>query len=68
MQTFHKCAEVPDAGERAETCLLQAAVLHAEQGQQPLALALYERVLHTLPHSHKEGTVISHRREPPATV
>ena len=68
IQTFHKCTEVPDAGERAETCLLRAAVLHAAQGQHKPALALYEHVLQTWPHSHKEGALISHRREPPATV
>src|SRR5262249_2515278 len=55
IQTFHKCAEVPDAGERAETCLLRAAVLHAAQGQHEPALALYGRMLQTFPHSDHEG-------------
>jgi tetratricopeptide (TPR) repeat protein len=55
MQAFRKCAEVPDAGERAETCLSRAAVLHAVQGQHEAALALYERVLQTFPHNYKEG-------------
>jgi tetratricopeptide (TPR) repeat protein len=55
MQAFRKCAEVPDAGERAETCLLRAAVLHAVQGQHEPALALYERVLRTFPQSSNEG-------------
>jgi tetratricopeptide (TPR) repeat protein len=55
LQAFRKCAEVPDAGERAETCLLRAAVLHAAQGQHEPALALYERVLHTFPQSYNEG-------------
>ena len=67
IQTFHKCAEVPDAGERAETCLLRAAVLHAAQGQHEPALALYEHVLQTFPHSHKEGLLFriaeSHRQQ-----
>jgi len=55
LQAFRKCAEVPDAGERAETCLSRAAILHAVQGQHESALALYERVLQTFPHSYKEG-------------
>jgi tetratricopeptide (TPR) repeat protein len=67
IETFHKCAEVPDAGERAETCLLRAAVLHAAKGQQAPALALYERVLQTLPHSYTEGLLFriaeSHRQQ-----
>jgi len=67
IQTFHKCAEVPEAGERAETCLLRAAVLHAAQGQHEPALALYELVLQTFPHSHKEGLLFrlaeSHRQQ-----
>jgi len=67
MQAFRKCAEVPDAGERAETCLLRAAVLHAAQGQHEQALALYERVLQTFPHSDNEGLLFriaeSHRQQ-----
>jgi tetratricopeptide (TPR) repeat protein len=67
IQTFHKCAEVPEAGERAETCLLWAAGLHASQGQHKPALALYARVLQTLPHSHPEGLLFriaeSHRQQ-----
>ena len=67
IQTFHKCAEVPEAGERAETCLLRAAGLHAAQGQHKSALALYEHVLQTLPHSDKEGLLFriaeSHRQQ-----
>ena len=67
IQTFRKCTEVPDAGERAETCLLRAAVLHAAQGQHKPALALYEHVLQTFPHSHKEGLLFriaeSHRQQ-----
>ena len=66
LQAFHKCAEVPDAGERAETCLLRAAVLHAVQGQHEPALALYERMLQTFPNSYKEGLLFriaeSHRQ------
>jgi len=65
--TFRKCTEVPDAGERAETCLLRAAMLHAAQGQHKPALALYEHVLQTFPHSHKEGLLFriaeSHRQQ-----
>jgi tetratricopeptide (TPR) repeat protein len=67
IQAFHKCAEVPEAGERAETCLLRAAVLHAAQGQHGPALELYERVLQTFPDSHKEGLLFriaeSHRQQ-----
>ena len=67
IQTFHKCTEVPDAGERAETCRLRAAVLHAAQGQHKPALALYEHVLQTSPHSSKEGLLFrvaeSHRQQ-----
>jgi tetratricopeptide (TPR) repeat protein len=67
LQTFHKCAEVPEAGERAVTCLLRAAGLHAAQGQHKPALALYEQVLHTLPHSDQEGLLFriaeSHRQQ-----
>jgi tetratricopeptide (TPR) repeat protein len=67
LQTFHKCATVPEAGERAETCLLRAAGLHAAQGQHKSALALYEHVLQTLPHSNKEGLLFriaeSHRQQ-----
>jgi tetratricopeptide (TPR) repeat protein len=67
MQAFRKCAEVPDAGERAETCLLRDAVLQAAQGQHKPALALYERVLQTFPDSHKEGFLFriaeSHRQQ-----
>jgi tetratricopeptide (TPR) repeat protein len=67
IQTFRKCTEVPDAGERAETCLLRAAALHAAQGQHKPALALYEHVLQTFPHSHKEGLLFriaeSHRQQ-----
>jgi tetratricopeptide (TPR) repeat protein len=55
LQAFRKCAAVLDAGERAETCLSRAAVLHAAQGQHQSALALYESVLQTFPHSYKEG-------------
>ena len=66
IQTFHKCAAVADAGERAETCLLRAAVLHAAQGQHKPALALYEHVLQTVPPSSKEGLLFriaeSHRQ------
>jgi tetratricopeptide (TPR) repeat protein len=67
IQTFHKCAEVPEAGERAETCRLRAAGLHAAQGQHKSALALYEHVLQALPHSDKEGLFLriaeSHRQQ-----
>jgi tetratricopeptide (TPR) repeat protein len=67
MQAFRKCAEMPDAGERAETCLVRAAVLHAAQGQHEPALALYERVLHSFPHSDQEGFLFriaeSHRQQ-----
>jgi tetratricopeptide (TPR) repeat protein len=67
IQTFHKCAEVPEAGERAETCLLRAAVLHAAQGQHKSTLALYEHMLPTLPHGDKEGLLFriaeSHRQQ-----
>lgn len=67
VQTFHKCADVPNAGDRAEPCLLRAAVLHAAQGQQQSALALYERVLQTFPNSNKEGLLFriaeSHRQQ-----
>jgi tetratricopeptide (TPR) repeat protein len=67
MQAFRKCAEVLDAGERAETCLLRAAVLHAVQGQHEPALALYERMLQTFPDSYKEGLLFriaeSHRQQ-----
>jgi tetratricopeptide (TPR) repeat protein len=67
IQTFHKCIEVPDAGEPAETCLLRAAALHAAQGQHKPALALYEHVLQTWPHSYKEGVLFriaeSHRQQ-----
>jgi tetratricopeptide (TPR) repeat protein len=67
LKTFHKCAEVPDAGERAEICLLRAAVLHAAQGQQPPAVTFYEYVLHTFPQSHTEGLLFriaeSHRQQ-----
>jgi tetratricopeptide (TPR) repeat protein len=67
IQTFHKCAEVPEAGEHTETCLLRAAGLHAAQGQHKPALALYARVLQTLPHSHPEGLLFriaeSHRQQ-----
>jgi tetratricopeptide (TPR) repeat protein len=67
MQAFRKCAEMPDAGERAETCQLRAAVLHAVQGQHEPALVLYERVLQTFPDSDKEGLLFriaeSHRHQ-----
>jgi tetratricopeptide (TPR) repeat protein len=67
MQAFRKCAEVPEAGERAETCLLRAAVLQAAQGQHKPALALYERMLQTFPDSHQEGVLFriaeSHRQQ-----
>ena len=67
MQAFRKCAEVPEAGERAETCLLRAAVLQAAQGQHKPALALYERMLQTFPDSYKEGVLFriaeSHRQQ-----
>jgi tetratricopeptide (TPR) repeat protein len=67
LQTFHKCAEIPNAGDPAETCVLRAAILHAAQGQQQAALALYERVLQTFPNSNKEGLLFrlaeSHRQQ-----
>jgi tetratricopeptide (TPR) repeat protein len=67
IQTFHKCAEVPEAGERAETCLLRAAGLQTAQGQHKSALTLYERVLQALPRSDKEGIFFriaeSHRQQ-----
>ena len=67
IETFQKCAEVPEAAERAETCLLRAAGLHAAQGQHQSALALYERVLQTSPPSHTEGLLFriaeSHRQQ-----
>jgi tetratricopeptide (TPR) repeat protein len=67
MQAFRKCAEVPEAGERAETCLLRAAALQAALGQHKPALALYERMLQTFPDSHKEGVLFriaeSHRQQ-----
>ena len=67
IRTFHKCTEVPDAGEQAETCLLRVAMLHAAQGQHKPALALYEHILQTFPHSHKEGLLFriaeSHRQQ-----
>ena len=67
LQTFHKCAESPNAGDLAETCVLRAALLHAVQGQQQAALALYERVLQTFPNSNKEGLLFriaeSHRQQ-----
>jgi len=67
LQAFRKCAEVPEAGEGAETCLLRAAVLHAAQGQPAPALALYERLLQTFPHSDQEGLLFriaeSHRQQ-----
>jgi len=55
LQTFHKCAEIPNAGDPAEMCVLRAAILHAAQGQQQAALALYEHMLQTFPNSNKEG-------------
>jgi tetratricopeptide (TPR) repeat protein len=67
LQTFHKCAEVPEAGERAETCLLRAARLQAAQGQHKSALTLYEHVLQASPRSDKEGVLFriaeSHRQQ-----
>ncbi len=67
LQTFHKCAEIPNAGDPAETCVLRAAILHAAQGQQQAALALYERALQTFPNSNKEGLLFrlaeSHRQQ-----
>ena len=67
MQAFRKCAEVPEAGERAEMCLLRAAVLQAAQGQHKPALALYERMLQTFPDSYQEGVLFriaeSHRQQ-----
>jgi tetratricopeptide (TPR) repeat protein len=67
IQTFHKCAEVPEAGERAETCLLRAAGLHVVQGKHQLALDLYKIMLQTFPPSHTEGLLFriaeSHRQQ-----
>ena len=67
LQTFHKCAEIPNAGDPAEMCVLRAAILHAAQGQQQAALALYERVLQTFPNSNQEGLLFriaeSHRQQ-----
>src|SRR5215813_2181551 len=67
VQAFRKCTEVPDTGERAETCLLRAAVLQAAQGQHKPALALYERLLQTFPDSRQEGVLLriaeSHRQQ-----
>jgi tetratricopeptide (TPR) repeat protein len=52
LQVFRRCAEVPEAGDMAETCLLRAAALHAARGQHQDALSLYERMLQLFPHSN----------------
>ena len=55
----------PGSEQRRVCCGLQ--VLHAAQGQHKPALALYEHVLQTLPHSDKEGLLFriaeSHRQQ-----